>query len=85
MLFFLLEACILGCYGLVEQFVDYPGRTIEVEVLDVGFRGGEEDVVVEDVADKVVRGFNGCNGFRAWVLGVVSLLDFRRVVSVMLP
>lgn len=55
--FFLLIARVFCCDGLVEQFVDYPGRTGEIEYLDVDFWGGYEDVVVEDVADGVVGGF----------------------------
>lgn len=69
-----LVACIFCCYGLVEEFVDYPGRTREIESFDFGFRGSEIDVVVQYVSNGVVSGLEACDGFWTRVLGVVSLL-----------
>lgn len=61
---------------LVEEFIEDPGRLGEIEAFDLLFASGDEDVVVEDIADGVVFGSYCCQDRWTWVLGIVSFLLF---------
>lgn len=58
----------------VEEFVEDPRMVGDVETFDLPLSCGDEDIIVEDVADGAVFGSYCCQGWGTWILRVVPFL-----------